>query len=449
MTLLRESRQRVQRALTALLGDAPFFGALALRMPVEPAKDTVNVSGDGATVRYNPEWAADAPMDDIKGAIAHVVLACGLKHHLRRGDRDDARWQRASHEVTLPILREAGLAYGAGGMEDATVEQAYDRLPAGGPGGGGAPPLGAVLDFPGGGDPSENAPEGAQGAPGASGGGKGEGQGENAPEGAPGAPEGEPGEAEAEAEADGGGAGSEAEGQAAPEPEPEAGRAGNEEMWENAMAQARAVMESQKGIVCDPGRLAAMVDAATARRVDWRTVLRAFLIDRAQDDYTWGRPNRRLLDQGLYLPDRYSERAAPLVLIVDTSGSMGDAETRLLGAVWSEVRAVAEECQPESIRVIQCDARVTSDEVYDDMGALPERVEIRGGGGTDFEPAYALLAETRDVGGRPPACVVHFTDLCCYSFGEPPECPVVFAKFGDSRYGQQPPFGDVVPVPYD
>ena len=40
--------------------------------------------------------------------MARVVMACALKHHTRRGERDSERWQTASQLVTHALLRDAG-----------------------------------------------------------------------------------------------------------------------------------------------------------------------------------------------------------------------------------------------------------------------------------------------------------------------------------------------------
>ena len=67
----------------------------------------------------------------IETAMARVVLACALKHHTRRGERDPERWQRASQLVTHGLLRDAGftLPPDAEAWDGISVEQAYDRLP--------------------------------------------------------------------------------------------------------------------------------------------------------------------------------------------------------------------------------------------------------------------------------------------------------------------------------
>ena len=64
--------------------------------------------------------------------MARVVMACVLKHHTRRGERDPERWQMASQLVTHALIRDAGftLPPDAQAWDGLTVEQAYDRLRA-------------------------------------------------------------------------------------------------------------------------------------------------------------------------------------------------------------------------------------------------------------------------------------------------------------------------------
>ena len=127
----RESSYRLSDCVTALLRDQPFFGSLALRLPIRADASRETLASDGHEIRYSPEWVADTDADLIKTAIGRVVLACTLKHHTRRGERDPDRWQRASQLVTHGLLRDAGftLPTDAEAWEGLSVEQAYDRLP--------------------------------------------------------------------------------------------------------------------------------------------------------------------------------------------------------------------------------------------------------------------------------------------------------------------------------
>ena len=130
MAARSESARRVSDCVTALLRDQPFFGSLALRLPIRADATRETLASDGKDIRYAPQWVADTDADRIKTALARVVLACALKHH-RRGGRDPERWQRASQLVTHGLLRDAGfvLPPEAEAWDGISAEQAYDRLP--------------------------------------------------------------------------------------------------------------------------------------------------------------------------------------------------------------------------------------------------------------------------------------------------------------------------------
>ena len=131
MAARSESARRVSDCVTALLRDQPFFGSLALRLPIRADETRETLGSDGKDIRYAPQWVADTDADQIKTALARVVLACALKHHTRRGGRDPERWQRASQQVTHGLLRDAGfvLPPEAEAWDGISAEQAYDRLP--------------------------------------------------------------------------------------------------------------------------------------------------------------------------------------------------------------------------------------------------------------------------------------------------------------------------------
>ena len=180
----RESASRVSHCVTALLRDQPFFGSLALRLPIRPDAARETLASDGREIRYSPDWVANTDADLIKTAIGRVVLACALKHHTRRGERDPGRWQQASQLVTHGLLRDAGfkLPPDTQAWDGISVEQAYDRLPepqegggegsdgppsAGNGGGAAGPQPDADDDAAGGedddGEPQEQEPQGEDG----------------------------------------------------------------------------------------------------------------------------------------------------------------------------------------------------------------------------------------------------------------------------------------------
>ena len=129
--MIEESAQRVSDGVTELLRKQPFFGSLALRLPLraDPSRETL--ASDGHEIRYSPRWVAATDAHVIETAMARVVMACALKHHTRRGERDPERWQLASQLVTHALIRDAGftLPPDAEALDGVSVEEAYDRLP--------------------------------------------------------------------------------------------------------------------------------------------------------------------------------------------------------------------------------------------------------------------------------------------------------------------------------
>ena len=79
-----ESARRVSDCVAALLRDQPFFGSLALRLPIRADAGRETLASDGQEIRYAPQWVADTDADLIKTALGRVVLACALKCQRRR-----------------------------------------------------------------------------------------------------------------------------------------------------------------------------------------------------------------------------------------------------------------------------------------------------------------------------------------------------------------------------
>ena len=130
---LRESAIRISDCVTGLLQKQPFFGSLVLRLPLRADPTRKTLASDGKEIRYSPGWVAETDAHLIETAMARVVMACALKHHTRRGERDPERWQTASQLVTHALLRDAGftLPPEAEAWEDLSVDFLYKRVSTG------------------------------------------------------------------------------------------------------------------------------------------------------------------------------------------------------------------------------------------------------------------------------------------------------------------------------
>ena len=417
---LRESAIRVSDCVTGLLQKQPFFGSLVLRLPLraDPTRNTL--ASDGHEILYSPGWVAETDAHLIETAMARVVMACALKHHTRRRERDPKRWQTASQLVTHALLRDAGftLPPEAEAWEDLSVEQAYDRLPepgdgdsgdeenasqnAGGAGAGaGGQPPSCGGDEPG--DPTEPTGDGE--------GEDGSQQGHDGASDAP--PSHDPSGTGEVMDADSRSGGSSGSGEAPVD------TAAEEQAWDEAMYQALSIARAEGKA---PGGVEETVRNAHASTLDWRTLLRRYMTDAASRDYSWSAPNRRFIDSGLYLPSIRSEGIDTIAVIIDTSGSV-PAQT--LGEFWAELREVVEEIRPERVFVLQVDAALQDAAEYgpDD---LPEEIVLKGRGGTDFRPGFEWLDEQ---GIRPGVCC-YFTDMECSSYPEAePPYPIIFCNW--------------------
>ena len=449
--VLGESALRVSDCVTELLRKQPFFGSLVLRLPLRPDPTRETLATDGHEIRYSPRWIAETEAHLIETAMARVVMACALKHHTRRGERDPERWQMASQLVTHALIRDAGftLPPDVEAWDDLSVEQAYDRLPApedGDSGDDGDVPSGA--DGASASTAGESSPDGDDDAAEDTSDAADDGESQDPGDGRDGDDDdtGDP----SDATGDGASQNEEGDNQdadgasdAPPSHDPsgtgevmDAGAcdsgngdtaetpvdvAAEEQAWDEAMHQALNIARAEGKV---PGRVEETVKGAHASTLDWRTLLRRYMTDAAKSDYSWSLPNRRFIDFGLYLPSIRSEGMETIAVIVDTSGSL-PAET--LGEFWAELREVAAEIKPESVVVLQVDAGVQDAAEYtpDD---LPDEIVVKGRGGTDFRPGFEWLDEQ----GIQPAVCLYFTDMECSRYpDDEPVFDVVWVNWSD------------------
>ena len=328
--MIQHGQRRIRRSLRQLLGTHPFFGSLALRLPVVARDSARDMATDGENLYFNPQWAEEATADVIRGAVAKCVTSCALKHTTRRGERDREGWQIACHFATLPILKDAGFTDEESLFpEEMSAEQIYNKLP-----------------------------------PGEGGGGEGEGNGSPSP--------GEILDAPRDAKHS--------------DAEHEAKLKGIEQDWDHAAQQA---VQLSKAAGKDPGKGSDILTASLTPQASWEDLLRRFMTAYTREQYTWSRPNRRFIASGLYLPALHSEAMGHIVFAIDTSGSMDKVA---LQQAWSELRHAVTVVPPSSITVIQTDSAVQSIRTYDPMD-LPEMLVAEGRGGTAFAPTFEAMAD--------------------------------------------------------
>jgi len=102
---------KLAAARARLILDKPFLGALALRLPMVPAKKDwcPTTATDARTFYFNPEYIAALSLPETQFVLAHEALHCALSHFARRQHRIKHKWDLACDFAINPLLVDDGL----------------------------------------------------------------------------------------------------------------------------------------------------------------------------------------------------------------------------------------------------------------------------------------------------------------------------------------------------
>jgi hypothetical protein len=188
-----------------------------------------------------------------------------------------------------------------------------------------------------------------------------------------------------------------------------------------ARVMTKTAAEGLKAIGRAPGALERWLVEQAEPKVDWRQLMSALFkpwIGREKADFT--RLNVSVfLRTGIIAPKRRGIRAGQIIVIGDTSGSIG---TREMDAFLGEMVGILQDVRPVELIVTGIDCRKPK------KWAVLKSVEemalakpaITGGGGTDFRPAFEWIKEQE----WHPAAVVYLTDAMGPFPDEAPGYPV-------------------------
>ena len=351
-----------------------FFATLALRLTLQVDPTCETMATDGNLLLYAPEFVLQLSRPELLGVLVHEVMHNALGHHWRRGQRPSVRWNIACDLAINHLLLSAGFTLPASRLCPGVPP--FQHFPTGLC----AEEYDHLL--------SEQAAE------------------------------------PTENRQDPGGCG-----EVRDPSDPKEFHA-QQAKWQVALSQAQE-LAARCGTL--PAGLVRVATLALQQPLDWRVELGDLFDTWARHDYSWTRPNRRWISQGLYLPSLHSWEMGELALAVDVSGSITPAE---LGRYTREIEAVLQALGC-SVWVLYHDTRLQKVEHYS-AGEQAFTFSSVGGGGTSHVPVFAWLDEAPQAFSG----VVCLTDLETRFPHTPPSVPVVWAVTGCNSVS--PPFGRVL-----
>lgn len=374
-----------------LILDQPFFGVLSLKLTlIEDRVSTKTLKTDGKNLWFNPEYVATLSKYQLVGVMAHEVLHCANGHPWRREHRDAKLWNEACDMAINPIVIDAGMQLPEGALDGSaykgmSAEEIYSHLL----------------------QEQQNQPPQQQ---------QSQGGGSQSQD-----------DAGQEQAQDDFGCGEvvDCEDTAMPEAQAE---------WSAAVLNAAKQAQAMGRL---PAGMERLVQEIKNPAQDWRAILRRFAQQNATSDYSWTVPNGRYLHMGLYMPSLRSESMPPMVVAVDTSGSI---DSLVVSQFTKEIAAIVEEMQPERVHVVYCDAEIQGVDVFERGESIA--IEPKGFGGTDFRPVFKWVEEE----GITPSCLVYLTDMAGTFPTHGPDYPVLW---GDTEGYAPPPFGEHVRIRCD
>ena len=337
---LDEVQRKVSKAKALLILDHPFFGTAVSRRPIQYG-DEVPTAGMSATgqIMLNPEWVEPLTVKEIMFLLAHEAMHYMLSHALRRQHRDHKAWNVACDKVINDTLIDAKVGTFIDG--GVTLENAR---------------FGASEQFY---DESDD----DMGS-----GGIGEDVGDIVDEN---------------------------------------GQPLDDATVQQLQAQAKIEAIQNAKLAKQTGKLPESIERIVEEMINvvtpWHEKLERYMSAKVRDGYSWNRPNRRFVGQGMYLPGYdYVPRMGEVVIAVDTSGSLNSKELALFQG---HINRIVDTCTPEKITVLYCDYAIggTTEYTPDD---LPIVLKPVGGGGTSFKPVFKWL----DSYDGEVECLIYFTD---------------------------------------
>ena len=371
--------------------DVAFFATLILQTPVYwvTADEVDTAATNGINLYINPDFFLGLDPEERLFLILHEIMHNVYNHNTRRGFRDATTWNEAADYVINDELIQRNFKMPNGGLHnvdyrDMSADEVYEIL----------------MDRKNKGGHNQPSPWPDLKEPQAN------GSGNQSP--------------------NGGGSNT----SSMTQPTAEEIEEHNKNLLTQA-TQASQMAGDKAGTV--PGSLQRELDDLLYPKLPWDIILQKFLFSLSKDDYSWRKPNRRFISQGIILPSLYSEGIGKIDFAIDTSGSVSRED---FNRFISEIGYVFQRFNPKEIGIMQFDSVLQSNDKVVSMQDFM-KLEFQGGGGTQIEPVLEAYKESSAK------ALIVLTDGYLYHGEElDPKKPVVWCIYDNPRF--VPKFGTAI-----
>jgi predicted metal-dependent peptidase len=199
------------------------------------------------------------------------------------------------------------------------------------------------------------------------------------------------------------------------------------EKWRQAFMEALMGAKMRGDI---PAGFKRDFDALSGNKMPWRNILYQFIVQKPAD-YNIPPYNKKTIPYDIITPVLQMPSLEDIIIAIDTSGSITEQD---LTDFMSEVNAILTSYPNSRGILATCDAAVHEFQEFE--GPIDVRkIELHGGGGTDFRPLFARIEKE----GIVPKVMVFFTDGDATYPSVPPNYPVLFVIKNSNK--KEAPFG--------
>ena len=396
--------KKISQARLKLLFTNPFFGTLAMQLGLVDATDAgwcPTAAVDGRNIYYNRDFLADLDVEELVFIFCHEILHCALGHFGRRAHRNPEWWNMANDYVINGMLMTDKIGKmptkkvpdpNAAGQEssqrvglydarylDWTSEAVYDDLEKR------KVKKELTIDVH-----LEMGDDAATG--------KGKDQMKGIPV----------------------------------QVSSEDLKKIKDDLKGKILQAAQAAQAAGKL----PGNLKRLLNDLVEPQISWKDLIQQNIQSCLTDDFTFQKPNRRHMYNGIFLPSLEKDEEIDIEIAIDMSGSISDAMAR---EFISEIYGMMDSFANFKIGILCFDTRIYNYQSFTkDTADEFLAYECKGGGGTDFIAVWNYWIENEIE----PKKAIFFTDgYPCGDWGPDTFCDTVWIITEGAKTRVVPPFG--------